>query len=45
MLLKTVYDRLVIKVNAIDPSKFVFKNSKCSIDKSGLEKKIDYASK
>ena len=37
---KTVYDRLVAKVNAIDTSEFVLK-TQYDTDKSGLEKKID----
>ena len=41
---KTVHDKLVTKVNAIDTSKFVLKTP-YSIDKSGLEKKIDNTDK
>ena len=39
---KTVYDKLVAKVNAIDSSGFVLKN-KHDTDKSDLEKKINEA--
>ena len=38
MLLKTVYDKLVAKVNNIDTSDFVLK-TKYQIDKTELEKK------
>ena len=41
---KTVYDKLVTKVNAINSSKFVLK-TQCDTDKSGLEKKINDANK
>ena len=41
---KTVYDKLITRVNAIDTSKFVLKTP-YSIDKSGLEKKIDNTDK
>ena len=41
---KTVHDKLITKVNAIDTSKFVLKTP-YSIDKSGLEKKIDNTDK
>ena len=41
---KTVYDKLITRVNAIDASKFVLKTP-YSIDKSGLEKKIDNTDK
>ena len=41
---KTVYEKLVAKVNTIDTSAFVLK-SKCDIDKSDLEKKISDADK
>ena len=36
---KTMYDKLVEKVNNIDTSGFVLK-TKCNMDKSDLEKKI-----
>ena len=39
ILLKTVYDKLVAKVNNIDTSRFVLKNE-YDTDKSELEKKI-----
>ena len=39
MLLKTVYDKLVAKVNNIDTTAFVLKN-KYQTDKTKLEKKI-----
>ena len=41
---KTVYDKLITRVKAIDTSKFVLKTP-YSIDKSGLEKKIDNTDK
>ena len=41
---KTVYDKLITRVNAIDTSNFVLKTP-YSIDKSGLEKKIDNTDK
>ena len=41
---KTVYDKLITRVNAIDTSKFILKTP-YSIDKSGLEKKIDNTDK
>ena len=41
---KTVYDKLVEKVNAIDTSGFVLK-TKYDTDKSDLEKKINEADK
>ena len=41
---KTVYDKLITRVNAIDTSKFVLKTP-YSIDKSGLEKKINNTDK
>ena len=44
MLLKTVYDKLVAKVNNIDTSGFVLK-TKYDVDKSDLEKKISDADK
>ena len=44
MLLKTVYDKLVAKVNNIDTSGFVLK-TKYTADKSDLEKKIRDADK
>ena len=40
---KTVYDKLIAKVNSIDSSTFVLK-SKYDTDKSGLEEKIPYTS-
>ena len=36
---KTVYDKLVVKVNNIDTSDFVLK-TKCNTDKTELENKI-----
>ena len=39
MLLKTVYDKLVAKVNNIDTTAFVLK-TKYQTDKTKLEKKI-----
>ena len=39
LLKKTVYDKLVAKVNSINTSAFVLKN-KCDIGKTELEKKI-----
>ena len=39
LLKKTVYDKLVAKVNNIDTSGFVLK-TKCNADKLELEKKI-----
>ena len=39
MLLKTVYDKLVVKVNNIDTTAFVLK-TKYQTDKTKLEKKI-----
>ena len=39
MLLKTVYDKLVAKVNNIDTTAFVLK-TKYQTDKAKLEKKI-----
>ena len=44
MLLKTVYDNLVTKVNALDSSRFVLK-IQYNIDKSGLEMKVGDADK
>ena len=44
MLLKTVYDNLVTKVNALDTSRFVLK-TQYNTDKSGLEVKVDDADK
>ena len=44
LLKKTVYDKLVTKVNNIDISGFVLKTKYYS-DKSDLEKKISYAYK
>ena len=41
---KTVYDKLVAKINNIDVTGFVLK-TKYDTDKSGLEKKISYAKK
>ena len=41
---KTVYDKLVTKVNNIDTSGFVLK-TKCDTDKTELEKKIPDISK
>ena len=41
---KTAYDKLATKNNAIDISAFVLK-TECNTDKSGLEKKINYADK
>ena len=40
----TVYDKLVVKVNNIDISGFVFKN-KYDTDKSDLEKKISHGNR
>ena len=37
-----MYDKVVSKVNSIDPSKFVLK-PQYNTDKSGLKTKIDYA--
>ena len=44
MLLKKVYDKLAAKVNNIDTSGFILK-TKCTADKSDLEKKISDADK
>ena len=44
LLKKTVYDKLVTKVNASDTSRFVLK-SLYNSNKSGLEKKINAAEK
>ena len=44
LLAKAVYDKFVIKINAIDASVFVLKTQYCT-DKSGLEKKIKNADK
>ena len=44
LLKKTVYDKLVAKVNNIETSGFVLK-TKCEIYKSDLEKKISDADK
>ena len=41
---KTLYDKLVAKVNNIDTSEYVLK-SKYNMDKSDLEKKINNADK
>ena len=41
---KTLFDKWVAKVNAIDTSGFVLK-TQYNIDKSGLQKKIDEAAK
>ena len=41
---KTVYDKLVVKVNNIDPTRFILQ-TKYDTDKSDLEKKIGNASK
>ena len=41
---KTVYDKLVAKVSAIDTSGFVLKKQ-YTTDKSGLEKKVNGADK
>ena len=41
---KTVYDKLIAKINNIDTSRFVLK-TKYDTDKSNLEKKISDAGK
>ena len=44
LLKKTVYDKLVTKVNAVDTSRFVLK-TQYNTDKSGIKKQIDDADK
>ena len=44
LLKKTVYDKLVTKVNAVDISRFVLK-TQYNTDKSGIKKQIDDADK
>ena len=44
LLKKTVYDKLVSKVNAVDISRFVLK-MQYNTDKSGIKKQIDDADK
>ena len=44
LLKKTLFDKWVVKVNAIDTSGFVLK-TQYNIDKSGLQKKIGEAAK